>query len=110
MKLVPHRRFRSDVNEIMEYYGRAGHPELARDFYRELRGFMLDAARRPGRYHFFKADLRRVNLKRSPSFLARGVLIGTVHGLAEASLSPSGPAPSPRQPPRSLPVVPLIAG
>lgn len=108
MKLVPHRRFRSDVNKIMDYYGRAGHPELARDFYRELRGFMLDAARRPGRYHFFKADLRRVNLKRSPtgqcpSFLARGVLIGTVHGLAEASLSPSGPAPSPRQPPGSLP-------
>jgi plasmid stabilization system protein ParE len=66
MKLVLHRRARADVEDIMDYYERAGHPELAQDCYRELRGFMLDAARRPGRYHFFKADLRRVNLKRFP--------------------------------------------
>ena len=63
MRLVLHRRVRSDVDEIMGCYERAEHPELAEDFYRELRGFLLDAARRPDRYHFFKADLRRVNLK-----------------------------------------------
>jgi len=74
MKLVLHRRVRSDVDEITDYYERAGHAELAQDFYRELRGFMLDAARCPRRYHFFKADLRRVNLKRFPyHFLFRVV-------------------------------------
>jgi hypothetical protein len=36
----------------MQYYEGTGHPELAHDFYRELRSFMLDAARRPGRYHY----------------------------------------------------------
>jgi plasmid stabilization system protein ParE len=35
----------------MDYYERAEHPELAQDFYRELRSFMLDAARRPDRHH-----------------------------------------------------------
>jgi plasmid stabilization system protein ParE len=58
----------------MDSYERADHPELADEFYRELRGFLLDAARRPGRYHFFKAGLRRVNLKRFPyHFLYRVV-------------------------------------
>jgi plasmid stabilization system protein ParE len=74
MRLVLHRRVRSDADEIMDYYERAEHPELAQDFYRELRAFMLDASRRPGRYHFFKGDLRRVNLKRFPyHFLYRVV-------------------------------------
>ena len=58
MRLVLHRRVRSDVDEIIDYYERAGHPELARDFYHELRRFMEDAALRPYRNHFFKADLR----------------------------------------------------
>ena len=74
MRLVLHRRVRSDVGEIMDYYDRTEHPELAQDFYHELRGFMLDAARRPDRYHSFKGDLRRVNLKRFPyHFLYRVV-------------------------------------
>jgi hypothetical protein len=53
----------------MDYYGRAEQPELARDFYRELRAFMRDAARRPGRYrhivltglHCSGSTLRRTN-------------------------------------------------
>ena len=74
MKLVLHRRVRSDVEEIMDYYEGAGHPELAQAFYGELRGFMLEAAQRPGRYHCIKADLRRANLKRFPyHFLFRVV-------------------------------------
>jgi plasmid stabilization system protein ParE len=74
MRLVLHRRVRSDVDEIMDYYERAEHPELAEDFYSELRHLMQDAARRPHRYHFFKADLRRANLKRFPyHFLYRVV-------------------------------------
>ena len=40
----------------MDYYERAEHPELAQDFYRELRSFMLEAARRPSRHHFFKSE------------------------------------------------------
>jgi len=66
MRLVLHRRVHSDVDEIMDHYDQAEHPELADDFYRELRHLMLDAVRRPYRNHFFKADLRRVNLKRFP--------------------------------------------
>jgi plasmid stabilization system protein ParE len=74
MRLVLHRRIRSDVDEIMDYYERAEHPELADDFYRELRHFMIDAARRPYRNHIFKGDLRRANLKRFPyHFLYRVV-------------------------------------
>ena len=74
MRLVLHRRVRSDVDQIMDYYERAERPDLARDFYRELRVLMLDTARTPYRSHFFKADLRRANLKRFPyHFLYRVV-------------------------------------
>ncbi|MEI6781993.1 MAG: type II toxin-antitoxin system RelE/ParE family toxin [Verrucomicrobiota bacterium] len=66
MRLVLHRRVRSDVDEIMYYYERAEQPELAQDFYRELRNSMLDAAHRPDRHHIFKADLRRANRNRFP--------------------------------------------
>jgi plasmid stabilization system protein ParE len=66
MRLVLHRRVRSDVDEIIEYYERTKRPELAPEFYHELRAFILDATRRPDRYHLFKAGLRRVNLKRFP--------------------------------------------
>jgi plasmid stabilization system protein ParE len=74
VRLVLHRRIRSDVDEIMDYYERAEHPELADDFYRELRHFMMDALHRPYRNHVFKGDLRRANLKRFPyHFLYRVV-------------------------------------
>ena len=66
MTLVLHRLVRSDVDKIMDYYEQTGKPDLAHDFYRELRALMLDAASRPQRYHFFKEDLRRANLKRFP--------------------------------------------
>lgn len=63
MKLVLHRRVRSDVDDIMGYYEGAGNLELAQDYYHELRGFMLEAARRPGRHHFIKGDIRRVSTR-----------------------------------------------
>ena len=81
MRLVLHRRVRSDVDEIMDYYARAEHPELADDFYRELRSFLLGAARRPDRYHFFKGDLRRVNLRRFPYHFLYRVAGGCVRVL-----------------------------
>lgn len=72
--MVLHRRVRSDVDEIMDYYERTQYPELAQDFYSELRGLILESVRHPHRYHFFKKDLRRVNLKRFPyHFLYRVV-------------------------------------
>jgi plasmid stabilization system protein ParE len=81
MRLVLHRRVRSDVDEIMDYYARAEHPELADDFYRELRSFLLDTARRPDRYHFFKGALRRVNLSRFPYHFLYRVAGGCVRVL-----------------------------
>jgi hypothetical protein len=89
MRLVLHRRICSDVDEIMDFYQRAEHPELAEEFYHELHHFMQDAARRPYRNHFFKADLRRANLKRFPyHFLYR--VVGDWRAYSRC------PAPSPR--------------
>lgn len=47
MRLVLHSKVYSDVHAIMEYYERVASPELADDFYSELRCFMLEAAARP---------------------------------------------------------------
>jgi plasmid stabilization system protein ParE len=66
MNLVLHRLIRSDVDEIMVYYDESDKPELADDFYRELRRQFVLVVRNPFRNHFFKHDLRRANLKRFP--------------------------------------------
>jgi plasmid stabilization system protein ParE len=47
MQIVLHPRVRSDIFAVMEYYERVATPELADDFYRELRQFMQDAAENP---------------------------------------------------------------
>ena len=47
MRLVLHPKVHSDVQAVMEYYERVASPELADDFYSELRRFMLEAAARP---------------------------------------------------------------
>lgn len=49
MRLVLHPKVHSDVHTIMEYYERVAGPELADDFYSELRHFMVEAAERPDR-------------------------------------------------------------
>ena len=66
MRLVLHPKIRSDVHEIMEYYERVAGPELADDFYSELRRFMIEAASRPESFSIREHDLRRVNLHRFP--------------------------------------------
>ena len=43
MRLVLRPKVHSDVHAIMEYYERVASPELADDFYSELRRFMLEA-------------------------------------------------------------------
>lgn len=74
MRLVLHRKIRSDVDAIMEYYERVATRELADDFYAELRRFMIEAAERPDTFSLREGDLRRVNLHRFPyHFLFRVV-------------------------------------
>ena len=45
MRLVLHPKVYSDIDEIMGYYERIGTPELADEFYAELRHYMNQAAR-----------------------------------------------------------------
>ena len=74
MRVILHPKVHSDVLQIMEYYERVATPELADDFYRELRRAMQDASRRPESHSIRERDLRRVNLSRFPyHFLFRMV-------------------------------------
>ncbi|HMO66871.1 MAG TPA: type II toxin-antitoxin system RelE/ParE family toxin [Verrucomicrobiota bacterium] len=66
MRLVLHPKVHADVDEIMSYYERVAGPELAADFYAELRRFMVKASERPGSCSIRQRDLRRVNLDRFP--------------------------------------------
>ena len=66
MRLVLHPKVHSDVHTVMEYYERVASPELADDFYSELRRFMLEAVERPESFSIRERDLRRVNPHRFP--------------------------------------------
>ena len=66
MQLVVHPKVRFEVHAIMKYYERVATPELADDFYSELRRFMLKAVERPEAFSIRERDLRRVNLHRFP--------------------------------------------
>ena len=66
MRVVLHPRIDSDVEAIMAYYERVAGPELADDFYGELRYFMLKAGERPESFSLRERDLRRANLRRFP--------------------------------------------
>src|SRR5207247_11275387 len=56
----------SDIDKIMESYEQVATPELASEFYAELRQFMAEAARRPESFSIRERDIRRVNLERFP--------------------------------------------
>ena len=66
MPLEFHRQVASDVIRIMEYYEDVAGPELAAEFYTELRSFFQKAAASPEAYSVRAHDLRRVNLGRFP--------------------------------------------
>ena len=66
MRLILHQKVYSDIDKIMDYYERADTPELADEFYAELRHFMAEAARRPESFSIRERDIRRVNLRRFP--------------------------------------------
>jgi plasmid stabilization system protein ParE len=66
MRLVLHPKVSDDIHAIMEHYEQIGSPELADDFYGELRRFMLKASERPESFAIRQRDVRRVNLLRFP--------------------------------------------
>jgi toxin ParE1/3/4 len=66
MRLVLHPKVWSDVDAIMGYYEKVATPQLADEFYAELRRFMEYAVARPESFAVRERDLRRVNLKRFP--------------------------------------------
>jgi toxin ParE1/3/4 len=66
MRLILHPKVYSDIDKIMGYYERSDIPELADDFYEELRHFMAEAAETPESFSIRERDLRRVNLRRFP--------------------------------------------
>jgi hypothetical protein len=65
MRLVLQPKVYSDIDEIMGYYERIATPELADDFYAELRHYMKQAAERPESFSIRERDIRRVDLQRS---------------------------------------------
>ncbi len=75
MRLVRHPEVHSDVSTIMEYYERVASPELADDFYSELRRFMLGAAERPESFSIRELDLRRASSTRHPLSLGLPCLV-----------------------------------
>jgi plasmid stabilization system protein ParE len=66
MRLELHPLARSDIARIVDYYKRAAGPDLADEFYSELRLFFDKAASSPEAYAIRERDIRRVNLERFP--------------------------------------------
>ena len=66
MRLILHPKVYSDVDRIMAYYDEMTTPQLANEFYTELRHFMAEAAVRPESFAIRERDIRRVNLHRFP--------------------------------------------
>src|SRR2546429_367037 len=77
MRLVLHPKVYSDIDTIMSYYEQVATPDLAKEFYAELRQFMTQAAVRPESFAIREDDIRRVNLQQFPyHFLFR--IVGEV--------------------------------
>lgn len=66
MRLEFHRQIASDISRIVDYYEDVAGPNLANEFYTELRFFFQKAADSPEAYDIRQRDLRRVNLERFP--------------------------------------------
>jgi plasmid stabilization system protein ParE len=66
MRLILHSKVYSDIDKIMEYYEQIAAPNLADEFYAELRHFILKATERPKSFLIRGHDIRRVNLQRFP--------------------------------------------
>lgn len=66
MRLALHPKVYSDIDAVMSYYEQIAGSELAREFYRELRGTFNWVIARPESYSIRQRDLRRANLQRFP--------------------------------------------
>lgn len=66
MRLVLHPKVYSDIDEIMEGYERVATPQIADEFYAELRRVMVTAVLRPESFSVREHDIRRMNLERFP--------------------------------------------
>lgn len=66
MRLVLHRNVYTDIDKVMAHYERVAGPQLADEFYAELRHFFVEAATRPQSFPIRERDIRRVNLQRFP--------------------------------------------
>ncbi len=66
MRLEFHPLVASDISRVMQYYREVAGPQLADDFYAELRAFFKGAASSPESYAVRERNLRRANLNRFP--------------------------------------------
>jgi|ERR1043166_8076271 len=66
MRLEFHQEVASDIARILDYYEDIGEPQLAEEFYAELKLFFHKAAVSPQAYAVRHRDIRRVNLERFP--------------------------------------------
>jgi toxin ParE1/3/4 len=66
MRLEFHKQVASDISRIMDYYESVSGPELADDFFTELKFYFQKAAESPESYSVREHDLRRANLNRFP--------------------------------------------
>lgn len=66
MRIELHKLVASDISRILDYYEEAAGPQLADEFYEELRAFFKKAIDSPESYAIRERDLRRVNLERFP--------------------------------------------
>lgn len=66
MRLEFHKQIAADISRIMDYYEDVAGPQLADEFYEELRAFFQQAVEAPESYAIRERDLRRVNLERFP--------------------------------------------
>lgn len=81
MRLVLHPKVSSDISSIMEYYEQVSTPDLADEFYRELRHFIVTAAEKPESFAIRERDIRRVNLRRFPYHFLFRIVSDTVRVL-----------------------------
>ena len=66
MRLEFHKQVAAVSSRIRDYYEDVAGPQLADEFYSELRSFFQKTAESPEAYGIRDRDLRRVNLERFP--------------------------------------------
>ena len=81
MRLRFHQKVYSDIDTIMEFYEQTATPQLADEFYRELRGVFQKAVEQPERFAIRERDIRRANLLRFPYHFLFRIVGGSVRVL-----------------------------